>query len=364
MSLRGSLRTMPIEDLLDWIDRRFACGSLTLEQGPASCSFHFDSGYVTNASSNDAAEHLGQLLRRRGLVAPEALEDAFRVQADTGVLLGKILLMVGAIDEAALRQTLEAKILEAVADVVAWAEGTFVFEPDAATDTVSEYEVSVNLRTAIDVGRERVERWRAIRAAIENDSVRFWLKDAAAVAAADPGLADGLAAGHSVAEIALTVARTRFELLDALAKLLAAGAIALDKRHAPRVAETDMSLSQLVQAVRGRADGGDRAGALEMAERALARNADDALLQQLRVDMERMVFAELSRTLLASFRVPKLLKSKQELDSIDMNQAERYLTGRIDGRWDLLSLMRISPMREVEALLAFKRLSDRGIISL
>ena len=33
----------------------------------------------------------------------------------------------------------------------------------------------------------------------------------------------------------------------------------------------------------------------------------------------------------------------------ELSEAERYLTGRIDGRWDLLSLMRVSPLRQVDA---------------
>ena len=80
--------------------------------------------------------------------------------------------------------------------------------------------------------------------------------------------------------------------------------------------------------------------------------------------LERTVFAELSRDLLTSFRVPKLMVQRQELDRLELSDTERYLAGRVDGRWDLLSLMRVAPVREVEALITFKRLADRGIISL
>ena len=36
----------------------------------------------------------------------------------------------------------------------------------------------------------------------------------------------------------------------------------------------------------------------------------------------------------------------------------------VDGRWDLLSLMRVSPLREVDALITFSKLADKGLISL
>jgi hypothetical protein len=364
MSLRGSVRTMPVGDLFDWIDRRFACGTLTLERGAVRRSFHFDSGYVTNASSGDPSEYLGQLLRTRSLVDEAALDDAFRVQADTGVMLGKILLMTGAIDEDTLRGILELKIHEALCDAMALADGTFEFEPEVEPATVSELEVSVNLRSAIDAGAERTDAWREIRRLIPTEQAVFFVVDRAAAADEHASLLDGIEAGRTAEQLVLEQPRTRFEVMTALVRLLSDESIAVDRREMARDEQAAMSADELERAARGRAAGGDRAGALELVLAALESDPENERVLQLRREMERSVFAELSRSLLTSFRVPKLLKSKQELESLEMNNAERYLTGRIDGRWDLLSLLRISPMREIEALMAFKRLADRGIISL
>lgn len=173
MSLRGSLRTMPVEDLLDWIDRRFVCGNLTVERGQTVRTFHFDSGYVTGASSNDPSEYLGQLLINRGFIEETQLNEAFEVQADTGVLLGKILLMVGAVQEGHLRQVLEEKIRESLFDALSWAEGAFQFERAPELDSVSAFEVSVNLRTAIEDGAKRVTEWRELREIVPDDAVAF-----------------------------------------------------------------------------------------------------------------------------------------------------------------------------------------------
>ena len=369
MSLSGSLRTMPVEDLLDWVDRRFACGSLTLERGTVTRSFHFDSGYVTNASSNDPSEHLGQLLLKHGLVDDEALNDAFRVQADTGVLLGKILLMVGAIDEQTLRSTLELKIRESVGEAMSWSEGEFVFEPDATTVTVSEYEVSVNLGDVISVASERRDQWRTIRKLIPGDEACFWIKDLAALASSGeseffPGLLAQVSDGVSVGRMVLEQRAMRFDVMNELARLIERDIIAVDLRKSRRGPEDQMSIAQLESAAKGRAQGGDRTGALDLVDRALDRAPENADIQKLQRELERSLFAELSRKLLTSFRVPKLLMTKEELETIEMSTAERYLTGRIDGRWDLLSLMRVSPLREVEALITFQRLADRGIIAL
>lgn len=364
MSLRGSLRTMPVEDVLDWIDRRFACGTLTVERGAATRSFHFDSGYVTRTDSNHPAEQLGHQLRVRGLVTADQLAEAFRVQADTGVRLGKILLMVGAVDAATLDRTLHALIREAVADTLAWPDGVFAFEPDVGSRAASEYAVSVNLRDAIEAGRERAPRWRAIETALGDDEgARLWLvrRDAVGDAAAD--LVAAVDEGKTIGDIVRARPHFRFDTLDALARLVESGAAAIDRRRPSRPAAL-ASAADVARAARGRAAGGDRVGALELVMAALAESPDDEDLNALRAEIERSVFAELSRSLLSSFRVPKLLKTKEELSAIDMTQAEKDMADRIDGRWDLLSLMRISPLRDVDALLAIKRLADRGIISL
>jgi hypothetical protein len=49
-----------------------------------------------------------------------------------------------------------------------------------------------------------------------------------------------------------------------------------------------------------------------------------------------------------------------ERPGLAFDDAERRLIGRIDG----LSLLQVTPLREVEILMACKRLAARGIISL
>jgi hypothetical protein len=58
---------------------------------------------------------------------------------------------------------------------------------------------------------------------------------------------------------------------------------------------------------------------------------------------------------------------KRPLESL-MNEAlspaEMFLVSRVNGSWDLRAIVSISPLREVEALRALKRLRERGVIDL
>ncbi len=111
-------------------------------------------------------------------------------------------------------------------------------------------------------------------------------------------------------------------------------------------------------------DDGGRTQAFERARQAWAVAPDDAAARAAFDAAERALMAQLSRDLLTEFRVPRLLKSPAELEALELSESERYLVSRVDGRWDLLSLIRVVPLRAPETLITFKRLADRGILSL
>lgn len=363
---------MSIEDVFDWIDRRALVGHLSVEHGDTAHSFHFDEGAITAASSNLPGEHLGQLLMSRGLVTEGQLGEAFAVQADTGVFLGKVLLMSGVLDETALKEVLEIKLREAVWDVLSWQGGHFRFEEGERKG--AEFEIRVPLHTTLDLGKLQVRRWQGIRERIPSDQMCFWVADFFAVQ--DPKSSERVQAqvariiecverGLTVNQMVLEHHGRRFQVMSLLCQLLERGALQSERRAELRADTGDEDTATEVEtAARGRAAGGNKEGALELTTEALARDPENESLQTLHKELQRSLFAELSRELLATFRVPKLLIEPDELAKLKFNDNERYLIGRIDGHWDLLSLIRISPIREVDALLTFKRLHERGVIEL
>lgn len=358
MSLKGSLATMPPGDLFEWLARRGARGTVSLERGDVRRRFEVDDGTLVAARSNVPTEGLGHLLLARDLVEEVALQAALRTQ---GSLVAD-LLAAGAIDEPALRALEEELIRESLAEAVSWSEGGFEFTPGPV-------EVDIDVRVAIDdalpFALAEAPRRREIRRVLPSDSVHLWVADRGKVPPDRPDLeeiAARAAEGRSVDQIAST-ARSRFEALDAIAVLLEAGALRLERRTRRREQpDSQLEPAALAQAARGRAVGGDRAGALELARRAVRGAPERDELRTLYHSLERALLAELSRDLLGRFRVPRLLVP--DLGALELDDVERRLVARIDGRWDLLSLLQVIPLREVEILMACKRLAARGIISL
>ena len=55
---------------------------------------------------------------------------------------------------------------------------------------------------------------------------------------------------------------------------------------------------------------------------------------------------------------------REPTTDLGLSTAEVELAARVDGRWDLLSLVKSAPIREAEALLAFAHLAEVGVVEL
>jgi hypothetical protein len=271
-------------------------------------------------------------------------------------------LTAGAIAEPALRVLEEERVRDSLAEVVSWSEGGFEFTPGEAR---ADLPVRVAIDDALPFALSEAPRRREIRRVLPSDAVRLWVADRDKVPGDRPDLAAVLARaaeGLSVDQIA-SEARSRFEALDAIAQLVEAGALRLDRRTRRREQpDSQLEPAALAQAARGRAVGGDRVGALELARRAVRGAPERDELRTLYHSLERALLAELSRDLLGQFRVPRILE--EDPGGLDLDEVERRVVARIDGHWDLLSLLQVIPLGEVEILMACKRLAARGIISL
>src|SRR5881394_2749305 len=153
MSVRGALGTMPAEDVLEWVARRRISTPITFERRGTQRSLVVDAGAIVWASSNRRDEQLGVILVRSGLVAERALADSLEARAETGVPLGKVLLMAGLITEADLVEILATKIRETVTDVITWTHGQFDIVPRSSPSTGVSAQLGIDV--CLTVARRR-----------------------------------------------------------------------------------------------------------------------------------------------------------------------------------------------------------------
>ncbi len=368
MSVRGALSTMPAEDVLEWVARRKVSGPITFDRRGLVRSLVVEDGQIVWASSNRRDEQLGVILVRSGLVAERALADALETRAETGVPLGKVLQMSGLITEIDLVDILATKIREAVTDIVTWTDGTFDVIPKAqppATGVVAHLAIDI----CLTVARRRANRMSQIMGVLGNDDVTFYVPPTAK----PPRSEDGSVLDHqriwalagdrrTAADIAAAFAGERYGVYDALVKMIEDERLTVDRRHRERT----NSAVELAAGARGRLRQGDRAGALAMATQALHQDPSDAEVRKTFAQIERARVAEVAKQLLSRHRVPRRLIADLTFPpaELQLSDAEIELAERVDGRWDLLSLIRSASVREAEALLAFSRLAEVGVVDL
>lgn len=359
---------MPVEDVFTWAERRGATGRLMVEREEVTRTFWLVDGAAVWETSNVPEEQLGQILVRSGLITEQALAGALDARAQGTASFGKVLVMVGAVSEADLAAILTTKVREAMCEVAAWGDGWFDFDP-GDVPTASRVAVGVAPSQCLELARARQVRWIEIRAVIPSDELGFRIVNRAGVGIGAAGRVETdrliriLEAGGSAGDAIAALAGERFVVLDVLTDLVAMGAIVPD----PGRGKSDLSKASpdvLVPAIQARLAEGDRAGALSLAAQAIAVAPADAAIRRLYKDAERARVSELARALLAQHRVPRLRRAASELDHLGLSEVERRVARRVDGRWDLLSLVRSSPFGEVSTLLAFATLADRGIIAL
>jgi hypothetical protein len=363
MSLRGSLGTMSAEDVLEWIGRRKLSAPVTFERRDLVRSVVVEDGQVVWASSNRRDEQLGVILVKSGLVAERALADALEARAETGVPLGKVLLMSGLITEAELVEILATKIKETVTDVITWTDGEFDVVPRAQPQAGVTAQLPIDV--CLTVARRRADRMAQITSVLGADDVTFYVPSGIAPPSAqtdeliDRAKVWGLAGDrHSATDIAAAFCGERFAVYDKLAAMVQSGLLVIDRRARERT----NSAVELAAGARGRLRGGDRAGALAMASQALVQDPSDPDVRKTFAQAERARVAEVAKQLLSRHRVPK--RVKEPSTALGLSDAEVELANRVDGRWDLLSLIRSASIREAEALLGFAHLAELGVVEL
>ena len=109
---------------------------------------------------------------------------------------------------------------------------------------------------------------------------------------------------------------------------------------------------------------GDSEGALMILEKARAASGKNPEINALIQVAEEHFMERAYRHYLPPHRIPVLRKPLESLVDQDLSPEEVFLVSRVNGSWDLKSIISISPLREVEALRALKKLRERGIIEL
>jgi hypothetical protein len=378
MGVSGNLKTMLPGDLLQWLSLGQKTGTLVVSNKAVEKKIFFKQGRVISSASNDPREYLGQFLMSHGYLTEPELTKAMEVQRQSGMLLGKILVSIDVISEDDLLRLMRLKAEEEIYDIFLWTEGDFHFIDDELPK-MEMVPLQVDVTGIIMEGTRRVDEWMRIRELIPNEVVVPVIEKPIPP---DLDLEDvqeqvtlAIDGRRTIADIVLESRSSAFRVSETLYALAREGYVRFDDPSAQRaaavVAETrpaEMQEEDEIASMLQRAQVALRARDFDKAQRLLraAQNLDPNHLK-VRTAIkaaETVIVSELRNQGLHDSKVPRVSKSLEEITTMNFSPNEGFILSRINGQWDIGSLIKISPIRETDALLIFHRLWKDGIIAL
>lgn len=422
MSIAGNLKTMDLAELLQWLSQAQKTGTLVIHDGKVEKRLFLENGKIVSSASTDPREYLGHFLVSQGLITEQQLSQAMARQANEKMLLGKILLTAGAVSEEDLQRLLRLKAEEGIYDIFTWETGEFRFINDELPERTF-VPLRLDLTGILMEGARRVDEWKRIREHIpSSDVVVVGFGDLD-----DPTLSPGARRilsmvndDRTVEEIQLQTHSSEFFVCSVIFEQIKQGRIKVVK---PRIVRVEVPVPAPASAAgpavappqpappppaaqppaaaanpppqpaaaapppsEGTQGGGTGVGQLD--PDAMIRSAAELIQQSdferalrylraarsLRPEdrglegavqaAEQQIRQALERSGVTLDKVPKLAVPLEQLTNVNVSAQEGFLLTRIDGHYDIRSILKISPMPEIDALVLFYRLHKAGHIQL
>lgn len=380
MSITGNLKTMEVAELLQWLSQSRKTGTLLIDNGQVTKQIYFRAGRVFASASTDPKEHLGHFLVSHGLITEGELARAMEMQERSHNLLGKILVTNGALAEADLQRLLCLKAEESIYDLFTWADGEFRFiDDEVPKGTLIPLDLEV---TAVVLeGVRRLDEWKRIREHIPS---------AAAIPVSvapldDPSLSPRARQiltlvddNRTIEEISLQTHTSEFHVCRVLFDEVRKRRVKIVKPRwrmepappvpgagTPLPRSTDLGAKTLLAVAQGHLRQRRFEQALRHLRAARSLEPENREIRTAVEETETAIREQLEEDGVNLEAVPRLSASLEELTTAaEITPQEGFMLSRIDGSYDLKSIVKISPLPQLDALLVFWRLLQAGHVAL
>ncbi len=383
MALSGNLKTMLPGDLLQWLSLGQKTGTLVVSNKSVEKKIFFRSGRVISSASNDPREYLGQFLMSHGYLTEPELKKAMEVQTQSGILLGKILVMIDVITESDLQRLMRLKAEEEIYDIFLWNDGDFYFVDDELPH-MEMIPLQVDVTGIIMEGTRRVDEWARIREIVPNEAVIPVMTsevDPEELEEVEEQIVRAIDGKRTIAEIVLESRSSAFTVSSTVSALVRHSFARLVDPSTQKMAKLAEEVVASAPVTRRDFNEDDEIVSLLNGAQAALRNRDYEKTQRLlraaqNLDpnhpkvrtairgAETVILGELRNQGLLDAKVPRVARPLEEITQMNFTPNEGFILSRINGQWDIGSLIKISPIRETDAMLIFHKLWKDGIIAL
>jgi predicted ArsR family transcriptional regulator len=280
-----------------------------------------------------------------------------------------VLVDSGVITKNEVIEVLEIRTLDIIYDLFIWKVGTFEF--CAAGPLPADFtRVHVEPNRVVMEGVYRSDEMSRFQTLIPSDRTVMELgsgwTSSVGVGKTTRQLLYFLEKRMTVAEISYNMHSSPFEVYGQLYELVQKGLARVsgelpetsEPEHKPPAPDQPEDLLTFAsrELDQGRAD-----KALSAIHTVLEREPNNEAAHALLVKAEQKVIAKLYQEM-SPAGVPKIVISTEELANKEIGPQEGFVLSRINGEWDVQSILSICPFREADSLGMIKKLLDKGII--
>jgi len=367
MSLSGRLDTMDLPEVLQWVTIGRKTGSLAFVKDKTKIQIFMKDGKIISSRSNDPTKQLGQFLLFQGKITEPQLKRAFEIHLQTRVNLGKILVQENMVSREDVEQALIKRTEEVIYDLFLWQEGYFHFSPNPFNlDDLILIKMDIN--ALLFEGVRRKDEWVRIRSVFPSNDVVLMLRPDAdlknlSLTPMQKKLLYLLTLGKPISEIVLELHGSDFLVNWELFQLYEKNLIEI-KVVAPPPPPEPESPAKLFS--RG----------LELMQNRKFQEAIAVFQEVIRVDpqnawaseqieqAEKALCQEFYRSTVPAAKVPYFLIPESVLTRHNLTHQEGFVASRINGTWDVKSIVMLSPLRELEILQVLDKLLKMDLIAL
>lgn len=371
MSLTGNLSTMSLAEIFQWLNSGQKTGTLRVESKTGlTKDVYFDQGTINSASSSDPAELIGQYLLNGNKINEQQLVDALERQRRDHVLLGKILVQEHILKPNELTEILCTISEEIIYDLFLWKEGKFEFY-DGQMPERELPNMNLDITHIVLEGARREDEWLQIKDAFPDEAsiIRPNIERIAECLPISPenaNLLQFIDGNRSLLEITRCVRLTKFRVCQKLLELHEKGMIELGNYDQQRLSlpqDRQNPLNQTFAEIEDMLSKGD----IDHAEHTLLKLAkrlpEAAGLEKIQKLVEDKKLETTAKRVINPNAVPALSMDVEKITSLNLSPEEGFIISRINGVFDVKSIIKISPFGEALCLKIFKQFLDDGVIS-
>ncbi len=156
--LQGNIDRFILPEIFQLIANSRKSGTLGIQKDDDIVMIYFDKGQIVYGYGPRKTYHVGQLLKERGRITAEQLEEAVREQSHeaSSKRLGQILMQKNYIDRSDLEKVVSEQVEELIYSILSWEGGSFKFYENQYP-TQEEIKVNISVENAILEGCRRID---------------------------------------------------------------------------------------------------------------------------------------------------------------------------------------------------------------